>query len=282
MSEKKYNKNSLQGTVYVLLSAICFSLGGVLIKSIPWNSLSINMVRSILSFILIFAYQRTQGRKFVFNKMVLLGAVLNFVMALTFVMATKMTTAANAIVLQFTEPVFLILIVWIVYRQKPKKDAVLTCILVLCGIFCFFFESLSTGGMAGNILAIVSGVTYAGVFLIKKFPGGDFESSLMVSHLISIVAGIPFLMRETVFTPTVWGYVLVLGTVQFGLSYVFLSRGLDRVSPVTASLTSTIEPILNPILVAIFCGETIGALSIFGAVLVIGSATVYNLRQAKG
>lgn len=256
MSEKKYNKNSLQGTVYVLLSAICFSLGGVLIKSIPWNSLSINMVRSVLSFILIFAYQRTQGRKFVFNKMVLLGAVLNFVMALTFVMATKMTTAANAIVLQFTEPVFLILIVWIVYRQKPKKDAVLTCILVLCGIFCFFFESLSTGG--------------------------DFESSLMVSHLISIVVGIPFLMRETVFTPTVWGYVLVLGTVQFGLSYVFLSRGLDRVSPVTASLTSTIEPILNPILVAIFCGETIGVLSIFGAVLVIGSATVYNLRQAKG
>ena len=84
MSEKKYNKNSLQGTVYVLLSAICFSLGGVLIKSIPWNSLSINMVRSVLSFILIFAYQRTQGRKFVFNKMVLLGAVLNFVMALTF------------------------------------------------------------------------------------------------------------------------------------------------------------------------------------------------------
>lgn len=168
MSEKKYNKNSLQGTVYVLLSAICFSLGGVLIKSIPWNSLSINMVRSVLSFILIFAYQRTQGRKFVFNKMVLLGAVLNFVMALTFVMATKMTTAANAIVLQFTEPVFLILIVWIVYRQKTKKDAVLTCILVLCGIFCFFFESLSTGGMAGNILAIVSGVTYAGVFLIKN------------------------------------------------------------------------------------------------------------------
>ena len=281
MSEKKYNKNSLQGTVYVLLSAICFSLGGVLIKSIPWNSLSINMVRSVLSFILIFAYQRTQGRKFVFNKMVLLGAVLNFVMALTFVMATKMTTAANAIVLQFTEPVFLILIVWIVYRQKPKKDAVLTCILVLCGIFCFFFESLTQVEWREISLQLCRSDLRRRVF-DQKIPGGDFESSLMVSHLISIVVGIPFLMRETVFTPTVWGYVLVLGIVQFGLSYVFLSRGLDRVSPVTASLTSTIEPILNPILVAIFCGETIGVLSIFGAVLVIGSATVYNLRQAKG
>ena len=74
--------------------------------------------------------------------------------------------------------------------------------------------------------------------------------------------------------------MVLLGIVQFGLSYIFLSKGLDRVSPVTASLTSTIEPILNPILVAIFFEEKIGMLSLVGAVLVIGAATVYNLRQA--
>lgn len=282
MNKEQLNKSSLLGTIYVLLSAICFSTGGVLIKSIPWNSFSISLARSVLSLIVIILYQKSQGRKFVFNKMVLFGAMCNCIMAVTFVMATKMTTAANAIVLQFTEPVFLILIVWLVYKQKPKKDAVLTCLLVLLGIVCFFFESLSAGGMAGNLLAILSGFSYAGVFLIKKFPGGDFESSLIVSHVISILIGIPFFMKETVFTPTVWVYVVVLGIVQFGLSYIFLSKGLDRVSPVTASLTSTIEPILNPVLVAIFCGETIGSLSIIGAVLVIGSATVYNLKQARG
>ena len=79
----------------------------------------------------------------------------------------------------------------------------------------------------------------------------------------------------------IWFFVLLLGVVQFGLSYVFLSRGLDAVSPVTASLTSTIEPILNPILVAVFYGETIGATAVIGALLVVGSATVYNVRQAK-
>ena len=282
MNKEQLNKSSLLGTIYVLLSAICFSTGGVLIKSIPWNSFSISLARSVLSLIVIILYQKSQGRKFVFNKMVLFGAMCNCIMAVTFVMATKMTTAANAIVLQFTEPVFLILIVWLVYKQKPKKDAVLTCLLVLLGIVCFFFESLSAGGMAGNLLAILSGFSYAGVFLIKKFPGGDFESSLIVSHVISILIGIPFFMKETVFTPTVWVYVVALGIVQFGLSYIFLSKGLDRVSPVTASLTSTIEPILNPVLVAIFCGEMIGSLSIVGAVLVIGSATVYNLKQARG
>lgn len=282
MNKEQLNKSSLLGTIYVLLSAICFSTGGVLIKSIPWNSFSISLARSALSLIVIILYQKSQGRKFVFNKMVLFGAMCNCIMAVTFVMATKMTTAANAIVLQFTEPVFLILIVWLVYKQKPKKDAVLTCLLVLLGIVCFFFESLSAGGMAGNLLAILSGFSYAGVFLIKKIPGGDFESSLIVSHVISILIGIPFFMKETVFTPTVWVYVVALGIIQFGLSYIFLSKGLDRVSPVTASLTSTIEPILNPVLVAIFCGETIGNLSIIGAVLVIGSATVYNLKQARG
>lgn len=78
----------------------------------------------------------------------------------------------------------------------------------------------------------------------------------------------------------VWVCIVLLGVVQFGLSYVFLSLGLDRVSPVTASLTSTIEPILNPMLVALFYGETIGILSIIGAVLVVGASTLYNLRQA--
>ena len=134
--------------------------------------------------------------------------------------------------------------------------------------------------MAGNLLAILSGFTYAGVFLIKKMPGGDFESSLLVSNVISTVIGIPFFAKESVFSPTIWVCVVLLGIVQFGLSYIFLSKGLDRVSPVTASLTSTIEPILNPILVAIFFEEKIGMLSLVGAVLVIGAATVYNLRQA--
>lgn len=280
MKEKTLDKKSLQGTFYVLLSAISFSTGGVLIKAIPWNSFSISMARSLLAFGVIFLYQRSQRRKFVFNKTVLFGALCNTVMAVSFVMATKLTTAANAIVLQFTEPVFLILIVWLIYRQKPGKDAVITCMLVLCGIFCFFYESLSTGGMAGNLLAILSGFTYAGVFLIKKMPGGDFESSLLVSNVISTVIGIPFFAKESVFSPTILVCVVLLGIVQFGLSYIFLSKGLDRVSPVTASLTSTIEPILNPILVAIFFEEKIGMLSLVGAVLVIGAATVYNLRQA--
>ena len=96
MQEKQLDKESMKGTIYVLLSAVCFSTGGVLIKSIPWSSITIQGIRSIFSFMLIASYMVITKRKFVWNKTVLFGAVCNTVMALTFVSATKMTTAANA------------------------------------------------------------------------------------------------------------------------------------------------------------------------------------------
>ncbi len=275
------NKQSIKGTLYVLCSAICFSLGGILIKFIPWSSLSINGVRSFFSFFVILIFQKMMGHRFKINPMVVLGASFNLIMSTTFVMATKMTTAANAIVLQFTEPIFIILLMWIIYKERPKKEAVLTCGMVLMGILCFFYESLSGGGMLGNFLAILSGLSYAGVFLMKKFPDGDFESSLLISHLMSFLIGMPSMVKETESGLQVWMCIVILGIVQYGFSYVFLSMGMNYVSPVTASLTSTIEPILNPILVALFYHEHMGMFSVIGAVLVIGSATGYNLWAAR-
>lgn len=280
MEKRELDKNSIKGTIFVLLSAICFSLGGVLIKSIPWSSVTIQGIRSVFSSLVIGGFMVMRHQRFVVNKTVLLGAAFNTVMAFTFVAATKMTTAANAIVLQFTEPIFVILLLWILYKKRPGKDALLTCAVVFSGILCFFFESLSAGGMVGNLLAIFSGLTYALVMLMKGFKGADFESSLLISNTISMIIGIPALLKETDYSMEVWGFMILLGVFQFGFSYVFLSKGLDYVSPVTASLTSTIEPILNPLLVAAFCGETIGAMGIVGAVLVVGASTTYNVLQA--
>ncbi len=277
----KIDTNRLRGTIFVLLSAMFFSLGGLLIKLIPWSSISVQGARSVFSSLVIGTYMIMTKRKFVMNKSVVFGAVCNLAMAITFVMATKMTTAANAIVLQFTEPIFLILLLWILYKKKPKKDAVIACFIVFAGILCFFFESLSVGGMIGNLLAIFSGFAYALVFLMKRFPGADFESSILLSNILSILLAIPSYIKETENTMVIWGCVVLLGTLQCGLSYVFLSKGLDQVSPIAGSLTSTIEPILNPLLVAMFYGEKVGIMAIVGACLVVGSATIYNISQAK-
>ena len=277
--EDKMNKKVL-GVICILFSAICFSLGGVLIKLIPWSPITIQGARSIFSFFVIGGYMLLTKKKFELNKSVLLGACCNLVMALTFVAATKMTTAANAIVLQFTEPLFVILLVWILYKKKPTKGAVITSLVVFAGISCFFFESLNLGGMLGNILAIISGFAFALVFMMKQFPGANFESSILISNGSSIFLGIPTYFAETEKSVSVWGFVVLLGVFQFGFSYVFMSKGLDYVSPIVASLTATIEPILNPLLVAWFYGEKVGLLAIIGAILVVGAATIYNVIDA--
>lgn len=269
---KKY-----RGILFILASAVCFSLSGVLIKLITWSAAGINAGRSILAALVIGIYMKCTHHRFVWNKAVLGGMLCTFLMNITYVQANKLTTAANAIVLQFTEPVFIILLLWLLFRQKPGKPEVITCAFVFLGILCFFFDRISLEGTAGNLLAVFSGLMYAFVFLMKKIPGADFESSVLLAHLLGFFMGFPFLIRETDFSAGNLIMIAVLGIFQFGLAFVFLAEGLTLVSPIAASLASTIEPILNPILVACFYHETIGPVSMVGAVMVLASALIYSI-----
>ena len=272
---------SIRGYVYVLLSAVCFSLAGVLIKLVDWNALSISGARSVFAAGLLYAFLRVRGRRLVLNKPTAAGALVNYLMLQLFVSANKLTTAANAIVLQFTMPIWIILIMWLFMHERPRRSAIAACVVVFAGIICFFFDDLSTSGFVGNLVAVASGIAYAGVFLLKRLPGCDFESAAIWSFIGCAVTGIPTLVQETNFSATTIVAVVALGIAQVGMAYVFLSRGLDYVSPLAASLLSAIEPILNPVIVAVVIGETIGPLSMFGAVLVIGGATAYNVYDAK-
>ena len=267
-----------KGFIYTALSAVCFATGGLLIKLNTWSSMSINGMRSFFAFFIFLLYMKLTKHQFKFNWKVLLGVVANSMMGITFIMANKMTTAANAIVLQFTLPIYIMLLAWIFLKKKPDKVSVISGMISLVGIMFFFFESLSLGGMAGNVLALTSGFFYAIVFLIKQIPDSDFESSAIISFVLNFVIGIPFILQETD-----WGIMnmstgVLQGVVQIGLAYIFLNVALDKVPPVGASLISMIEPILNPVLVAIFYGEKIGKISFVGAIIVLASALFYNLR----
>ncbi len=274
-------KAKSSGTICVFLSAVSFSLAGILIKLISWSPITINGIRSIFGALVMLVFMKATKHKFKVNKVVILAAVCNAIMNFTYVMATKMTSAANAIVLQFTMPIFIIIFTAVFLGKRPKKVEVITCVVVFLGIICFFLDGLTSGGFLGNILAIISGATYAIVFMQKSIKNSDFESSVVISQFMSVVISIPFWFSETQFGFTNWWAVILLGTVQMGLSYVLLSAGLEKVTPITASIISTIEPILNPILVAVFCHETIGIYSFIGATIVICSVGVYNILGAK-
>ena len=158
---------------------------------------------------------------------------------------------------------------------------VIACMVVLAGVLCFFVESLEAGDMTGNLLALLSGLSYAGVFLLKELPDSDPISSVFWGDVLSAVIGLPALLGEQALGPGPLFSLVVLGALQVGLAYILLTIGLRTTPPVAASLISGIEPVLNPILVAVFYGERVGPLALVGAAVVIGAVAAYNVLKIR-
>lgn len=266
-----------KGALYVFLAAVLYSIGGLCIKVIPWHSLSINGGRNLVAILVVGGYLLLKGHRPRWNRWIALGAASICGTNILFTMANKMTTAANAIVLQFTAPIFVMLLSAAFLKRKPQKLDIAVCAVVFLGVLCFFLESLSGGGTAGNLVALCSGVSYAGVFLLNDMPNADPISSVFWGDVCSAAVGLPFLLRETDFSLAPMTSLVILGAFQVGLAYILMCEGLKTTPAVTASLISGIEPVLNPILVAVFYHETIGPLSFLGAVIVVVSIIVYNI-----
>lgn len=270
-----------QGIFYVLAAALLFSIGGLCVKAVPWSPLAINGARNLISVVIIGIYLKSIDHKIVWNPAVIFGAVCMAGVTTFYCIANKLTTAANTIVLQFTAPIFVIFFMWIFFKERPKRVDIIASIAVFAGILCFFVDGLSSGNMAGNAVAILSGICYAGVFMMNSFETSDSLSSIFLGQALAAVTGVWFVFGETDFGATALGGILALGIFQLAIAYIFMAKGLERVSAVTASLTTAIEPILNPLLVALFFHEAITPMSMAGAVIVVVSVVCYHLWKAK-
>ncbi len=278
-------KREQKGACYALISALLFSTGGLFIKLIPWSGYSINAARNFFALLVMLGYLLMRRKKPVFNMTVFWGAAAYAVTNTCFTLATKMTSAANAIVLQFSAPIFIILIAWAVLKKRPRALEVRACAVVFAGIICFFLDSLSLDGFTGNLIALVSGISYAVYFSYKDLTHADYDSVLFYGQILSILIGIPALLGETDISVRSVGYAVILGVFQMGLAFILLSKAIVMTSAITASLISAVEPILNPVLVAVFYGETIGTLSLVGAAVVIIGIVSYQIlgyRAALG
>ena len=268
-----------KGLLCVFCAAVLYSIGGLCIKVIPWNGMSINGARTAIALVVIGGYLLAARHPLRFNRWILVGALCVFGTNALFSLANKLTTAANAIVLQFTAPIFVILASALFWRKRPQKLDVAACVVVLGGVLFFFADSLSQGGGLGNVLALISGISYAGVFLMNELPDGDGISSVFWGDVLSAATGLPFLLQEEPLSPTALGSLLVLGVFQVALAYILMMNGLKTTPPVTASLVSGIEPVLNPILVAPFYHEGIGPFALAGALIVVAGVVGYNVLR---
>ncbi len=238
------------GVLFVFIAAVLYSIGGLCIKVIPWSGIAINGGRTAIALVVIGAFLAATKHPPRLNRWIFLGAVCVFGTNLLYAVANKLTTAANTIVLQFTAPIFVIVFSLLFWHKRPKR-------------------------------ALLSGVSYAGVFLMNDMPDSDALSSVFWGEVLSSVTGLPFLIQETEFPPTAILSLVVLGVFQVALAYILLAIGLKTTPPVMASLVSGIEPVLNPILVAVFYQEYMGPFALVGAAVVIVGVVGYNVIQAR-
>jgi drug/metabolite transporter (DMT)-like permease len=270
------------GNVYIILAALLWSTAGVCVKYIPWSAYSIACFRSICGAITFCIVMRKPH--ITFNRWNIAGALAMFLTGVLYMSAIKLTTAANAIVLQYTAPILIILYNTIFEHRKPSRLDLIITACVIAGCVLAFSDQLEGGGMLGNLLALASGVTFAGLMIINRKPQTDAMESQLLGNLLSVLILMPFLLtdRAVVFDWRIIGAALFLGFFQYGLAHVCFGIGIKRTEPVTASIISTLEPICSPLWVFLLLGEKPGTLALIGFAIVLSATAVYNILLVRG
>lgn len=267
----------------MLICATLWSTGGIFIKLIPWNAFVIAGWRSLIAAVTVFLFLKIGRVKYQFNKKaVIMGLFMCFTF-IAFVAANKLTTAANAIVLQFTAPLFLMAFSAVLFHERFRKGDIIAVIATMGGIALFFFDNLEGGYVLGNFVAIISGALMAAMYLaVGKVDEDTRMGGMLLGHLFTAAIGIPV----TFFVSTPVGTVpllaiAALGVFQLGIAYILLCLSSKNCPPLACSLLGAIEPLLNPVWVFLFTGEAPGMLALVGGALVIASVTVWCIWQNR-
>lgn len=276
-------KGEKKGIVLMLCCAGLWSIGGIFIKLLPWNPFVIAGWRGLIAAVVVAAFMKLTGRKFFLNRQVLLTGVIESLLFISFVGANKLTTAANAIVLQYTAPIFLLVFSVIFLKKSFHRRDKLAAFFTLLGVALCFVAQMEGGHLLGNFVAIASGALMGGMFLLMgEADPATRMNGMLLGHVFSALAGIPF----SFFTaPAVDGKalaaILILGVFQLGVPYLLYMKASDTCPAFACCLLSALEPLLNPIWVALFDGETPGTLAVIGGLLVILTVTAWCVADAK-
>lgn len=273
ISKKEHNL----GRLFIVLTALLWGLAGVCVKSITWSSFSLMAVRSVISLLMLSAVKKSFKAKL--SKANILGAVAMSATGILYVEAIKLTTAGTAIVLQYIAPILVFLYAVIFQKRKAKLSEAVITLAVFGGCVLSFADSLDPTRIVGNILGLLSGITFAAQIIIMNNENSDSDDCLYLSNIISFAICFPlmFFDKNLSFDLKNIVWVLILGIFQYGLANILFSRGIKRVDKIEGSLLLTIEPIFNPIPVAVFCGEKMGKLAICGFAVVVFFVTLYGL-----
>ncbi|MDR0908850.1 MAG: DMT family transporter [Spirochaetaceae bacterium] len=285
--------------IAMLFTALLWSTSGLFIKLLDWNPMCIAGGRSILAALLIFIVRLTRRNKIEKRSLQSWGWTIaaGVAYALTmifFVVANRMTTSANAILLQYTAPVWAALLGWLVLKERPSWQNWCSLSLVFLGMMLFFRDGLVLAASAengpaaatmtlGNVIALVSGISFgANAVFMRKIKEGDPADAMLIAHIITGLVSLPFFFDTMpAFTGPSIASILFMGFLQIGLASLLFSYGIKRIPAVQAMLICMIEPLMNPVWVFLAIGETISASTLIGGMIIILAVLFSQIRGSR-
>ena len=259
-----------QSTSYTILiiAALMWSLGGLFIKLVDLNPMAITGIRSLGAAVVLLIYIKKP--KLYWNRYFFSGVLAYSMMVILYVISMRLTTAANAIFLEFTAPIYVVGFGYLLLNERINRFDIFAMVIIFLGMGLFFMDELSFYGFWGNILALLAGVCLALVtVLIRKEKESAFEIVFFGNALTTIIC-LPFIIQGFNSTTQVdWFIIFGLGIFQLGIPYLLYTTALKYVSALDAILVGMLEPVFNPIWVYLFVGEAMGEWAFIGAALVI-------------
>ncbi|HHU69291.1 MAG TPA: EamA family transporter [Thermoanaerobacterales bacterium] len=257
---------------FMVLTSVLWSSSGLFIKLVTWNPFAISGVRSAIAALILWAYLRRPKMTWSFAQVG--GAIAYAITVTLFVVANKLTTAANVTLLQYTSPIFIAIFGTWFLKEKPNKYDWVTIFIVFIGMYFFFLDELSFDNLLGNILSILSGVGFAWValFMRKQKDESPLETAFL-GNIFTFLINLPFMFGTPPDFNSILG-LLFLGVFQLGFSYIFYAEAIKVITALESNLISVIEPLLNPIWVFFVIGEVPGKWAAIGGIIVLVSVTV--------
>ena len=263
-------------------TALCWSLAGVLIKFVAttWPGLAVAGGRGFIAALFLLATNRRLH--FHFSRDQVIGAVGYAACTITFCTATTLTSAANAILLQYTAPLWVAVFgTWFLGERASRADW-LTIVVALGGMTLFFKDSMTLGHLAGDVLGVLSGVCFAGMTIaMRRQKDGSPVESIILGNGIAFLVGLPWILSSPTLPSSGWVALLVLGVVQLGVSYWLYARAIKHVTALEAVLIPVIEPILNPLWVLLFVHEKPTRWAILGGTIVLGAVMFRSILSVR-
>jgi drug/metabolite transporter (DMT)-like permease len=273
------------GTLAMAGCAFLWSTAGLFIKLIDWQPFAIAGARSFIAALFLWAVIRRPH--FSFSKVQVYSAISYAATMILFVVANKLTTSANAILLQYGAPVYVAILGSVMLKEKPRLEHWLALVAVCGGMVLFFMDSLGGGYLLGDIVAALAGVTFAlNIVLLRKQKDSSPLESLLLGHIFTaiIAGGISLFLPVPVITPKAIFAILALGIVQIGVAAVLFSYGIKRITALESILTAVIEPLFNPVWVFLATGEIPGVRSLMGGAVIIAAvlgSSIVSVRRAS-